>query len=37
LERAFRDLRSASLNYGNDRLRRASGALALMDSEVHFA
>lgn len=37
LERAFRDLRSASLNYGNDRLRLASGALALMDTEVRLA
>jgi acyl-CoA dehydrogenase len=37
LERAFRDLRSASLNYGNDRLRLASGSLALMDTGVHLA
>lgn len=37
LERAFRDLRSASLNYGNDRLRLASGALALLDPEVRLA
>lgn len=37
LERAFRDLRSASLNYGNDRLLLASGTLALMDSEVRLA
>jgi acyl-CoA dehydrogenase len=37
LERAFRDLRSASLNYGNDRLRLANGALALMDTGVHLA
>jgi acyl-CoA dehydrogenase len=37
LERAFRDLRSASLNYGNDRLRLANGSLALMDSGVRFA
>jgi acyl-CoA dehydrogenase len=37
LERAFRDLRSASLNYGNDRLRLASGALALMDGGVRLA
>jgi acyl-CoA dehydrogenase len=37
LERAFRDLRSASLNYGNDRLRLASGSLALMDSGLRFA
>ena len=37
LERAFRDLRSASLNYGNDRLRLACGSLALMDSGVRLA
>nr|WP_042178175.1 acyl-CoA dehydrogenase family protein [Kibdelosporangium sp. MJ126-NF4]CEL13024.1 Acyl-CoA dehydrogenase [Kibdelosporangium sp. MJ126-NF4]CTQ98710.1 Acyl-CoA dehydrogenase [Kibdelosporangium sp. MJ126-NF4] len=37
LERTFRDLRSASLNYGNDRLRLANGSLALMDTGVHFA
>lgn len=37
LERAFRDLRSASLNYGNDRLRLANGSLALMDTGVHLA
>jgi acyl-CoA dehydrogenase len=37
LERAFRDLRSASLNYGNDRLRLANGSLALMDSGLRFA
>jgi acyl-CoA dehydrogenase len=37
LERAFRDLRSASLNYANDRLRLANGSLALMDSEVCLA
>jgi acyl-CoA dehydrogenase len=34
LERAFRDLRSASLNYGNDRLYLVNGALALLDQEV---
>ncbi|MFI5758500.1 acyl-CoA dehydrogenase family protein [Streptomyces sp. NPDC051569] len=34
LERAFRDLRSASLNYSNDRLWTANGALALMDRGV---
>lgn len=37
LERAFRDLRSASLNYSSDRLRLANGVLALMDSGLHFA
>jgi acyl-CoA dehydrogenase len=37
LERAFRDLRSASLNYGNDRLRLSNGSLTLMDSGVRLA
>lgn len=37
LERTLRDLRSAALNYSNDRLLLADGSLALMDSEVHFA
>lgn len=37
LERVLRDLRSAPLNYANDRLRLAGGALALMDSGVHLA
>jgi acyl-CoA dehydrogenase len=37
LERALRDLRSASLNYGNDRLHAVDGAIALLDSEVRFA
>jgi acyl-CoA dehydrogenase len=37
LERAFRDLRSASLNLGNDRLRLDNGSLALLDSEVRLA
>jgi acyl-CoA dehydrogenase len=37
LERTFRDLRSASLNYGNDRLRLASGALALLDPGIRLA
>ncbi|GAB3930478.1 acyl-CoA dehydrogenase family protein [Kribbella albertanoniae] len=32
LERSFRDLRSASLNFGNDRLRLVNGSLALMDT-----
>ncbi|MDG4795551.1 acyl-CoA dehydrogenase family protein [Micromonospora sp. WMMD1082] len=34
LERALRDLRSAPLNYSNDRLHAADGALVLMDREV---
>lgn len=37
LERALRDLRSASLNYSNDRLHLADGALTLMDPEVRLA
>ena len=37
LERLFRDLRSASLNYANDRLLQANGALALLDREVALA
>lgn len=37
LERALRDLRSAPLNYANERLQLADGALTLMDPEVHFA
>src|SRR5919201_807581 len=37
LERLFRDLRSASLNYANDRLLTANGALALLDREVALA
>jgi acyl-CoA dehydrogenase len=36
LERAFRDLRSASLNYANDRLYLVNGSLALLDQEVRF-
>jgi acyl-CoA dehydrogenase len=36
LERAFRDLRSASLNYANDRLYLDNGALALLDQEVRL-
>jgi acyl-CoA dehydrogenase len=32
LERAWRDLRSAPLNYSNDRLDQADGALVLMDA-----
>jgi acyl-CoA dehydrogenase len=34
LERHLRDLRSASLNYANDRLLTAIGRLALLDREV---
>ncbi|MGA5424749.1 acyl-CoA dehydrogenase family protein [Streptomyces lavendulocolor] len=34
LERALRDLRSASLNYGNDRLHLANGSLSLLDQET---
>ncbi|KOV81516.1 acyl-CoA dehydrogenase [Nocardia sp. NRRL S-836] len=37
LERTFRDLRSASLNYSNDRLLLANGALALLDRQVRLA
>ena len=37
LERAFRDLRSASLNFANDRLRVTNGALALLDPAVRLA
>jgi alkylation response protein AidB-like acyl-CoA dehydrogenase len=37
LERALRDLRSAALNYSNDRLHAVDGALVLLDSEVRFA
>jgi len=37
LERVFRDLRSASLNYANDRLLLANGALALLDRGVNLA
>jgi acyl-CoA dehydrogenase len=36
LERALRDLRSASLNYSNDRLNLANGRQALLDHEVHL-
>jgi acyl-CoA dehydrogenase len=36
LERAFRDLRSAALNYANDRLLRANGILQLTDREVQL-
>ncbi|MFJ9413729.1 acyl-CoA dehydrogenase family protein [Streptomyces sp. NPDC101227] len=37
LERALRDLRSAALNYSNDRLHLADGRLALRDQGVSFA
>ncbi|MGC5346986.1 acyl-CoA dehydrogenase family protein [Streptomyces sp. DT171] len=37
LERALRDLRSAALNYSNDRLHLADGNLVLLDPEVRFA
>ncbi|HWH00946.1 MAG TPA: acyl-CoA dehydrogenase family protein [Pilimelia sp.] len=37
LELALRDLRSAALNYHNDRLHLADGRLALLDPEVHLA
>ncbi len=37
LERHLRDLRSASLNYANDRLLTATGALTLMDRAVRLA
>ena len=36
LERCFRDLRSASLNYGNDRLLVANGWLSVLDREVRL-
>ena len=36
LERALRDLRSASLNYGNDRLYLINGSLAVLDQEVRL-
>ncbi|MCD1257285.1 acyl-CoA/acyl-ACP dehydrogenase [Paenibacillus athensensis] len=36
LERTFRDLRSARLMYGNDRLLVANGKLALTDREVRL-
>ena len=37
LEQVLRDLRSAPLNYSNDRLYLASGKLGLLDPEVRFA
>jgi acyl-CoA dehydrogenase len=36
LERHFRDLRSASLNFADDRLLKAIGALAVMDRSVRL-
>ncbi|WP_448322109.1 acyl-CoA dehydrogenase family protein [Streptomyces sp. CO7] len=36
LERSLRDLRSASLNYSNDRLLLADGKLTLLDAEVRL-
>jgi acyl-CoA dehydrogenase len=36
LEKALRDLRSAVLNYSNDRLHLADGALCLLDPDVRF-
>jgi acyl-CoA dehydrogenase len=37
LERHLRDLRSAALNYSNDRLLTATGSLALLDRSVRLA
>lgn len=37
LERALRDLRSAPLNFSNDRLEQADGSLVLMDPGVSHA
>ncbi|WP_438290438.1 acyl-CoA dehydrogenase family protein [Streptomyces sp. HUAS TT7] len=37
LEKALRDLRSASLNYSNDRLHLADGHLCLLDPDVRLA
>jgi acyl-CoA dehydrogenase len=37
LERVFRDLRSASLNYSNDRLYLVNGSLTLLDPQVRLA
>ena len=37
LDRTLRDLRSASLNYANDKLRLANGALTLMDTGTRLA
>ncbi|MFI9617001.1 acyl-CoA dehydrogenase family protein [Streptomyces sp. NPDC052023] len=37
LEKSLRDLRSAALNYSNDRLHLADGQLCLLDPDVRFA
>ncbi|MFB7947446.1 acyl-CoA dehydrogenase family protein [Kitasatospora phosalacinea] len=37
LEQTLRDLRSAALNYSNDRLHLVDGRLSLLDPEVRFA
>ncbi|NBE50590.1 acyl-CoA dehydrogenase family protein [Streptomyces boluensis] len=37
LEQSLRDLRSAALNYSNDRLHLVDGKLALLDQEVRLA
>lgn len=37
LEHSLRDLRSAALNYSNDRLHLVDGKLALLDAEVRLA
>ncbi|MER5720037.1 acyl-CoA dehydrogenase family protein [Streptomyces sp. NPDC002132] len=37
LEAALRDLRSAPMNYSNDRLHQADGRLTLLDPEVRLA
>jgi alkylation response protein AidB-like acyl-CoA dehydrogenase len=36
LEKSLRDLRSAALNYSNDRLHLADGPLCLLDPDVRF-
>ncbi|MEV5431604.1 acyl-CoA dehydrogenase family protein [Streptomyces sp. NPDC052701] len=36
LEKSLRDLRSAALNYSNDRLHLADGQLCLLDPDVRF-
>lgn len=36
VERLFRDMKSARLNYSNDRLTTASGMLAMLDPEVRL-
>lgn len=37
LERTFRDLRSAALNFSNDKLWVGTGALSLLDRSVNLA